>query len=307
MRIGIDYGGTKIEALALGDGGEELARLRVATPRHDYDGSIAAVKGLVEALEARTGRRAPRVGVGIPGSISPTTGLVRNANSVWLIGRPFDRDLAEALGRPVRAANDANCFALSEAVDGAGAGARIVFGVITGTGVGGGVVVDGRVLDGCNGIGGEWGHIPVPRPADDERPGPRCYCGRDGCLEVWLSGPALAADFARAVGAGEGDGPDAREISDLAAAGDPQAEAALARHADRFGRALGLVVDIVDPEVIVLGGGLSNLPGLPERVFAAMTPHVFSDAVATRIRVNRHGDSSGVRGAAWLWDGEDRA
>lgn len=307
MKIGIDFGGTKIEAVALGEDGGVIARRRAPTPRHDYEGSIAAVAGLVKALEVETGLPAPRVGVGIPGSISPTTGHVRNANSVWLIGRPFDADLAEALGRPVRVANDANCFALSEATDGSGAGARVVFGVITGTGVGGGLVVDGKVLGGRNGVAAEWGHIPLPLPTDDERPGPECYCGRRGCLETWLSGPALAADFARAVGAGDGDGPSAAEIADLAAAGDPDAEAAILRHSDRFGRALGTLINIVDPDVIVLGGGLSNLPGLADRVARTMRPHVFSDSVATEIRVNLHGDSSGVRGAAWLWDEEERS
>jgi fructokinase len=306
MKLGIDLGGTKIEGVALSEDGRVLARLRAPTPRHDYAGTVGAVKALVEALEAETGEAAPRVGVGIPGSISPTSGHVRNANSVWLIGRPFDSDLAEALDRPVRVANDANCFALSEATDGAGAGAGVVFGVITGTGVGGGLVVNGRVIGGCNGVAGEWGHSPLPNPADDERPGPLCYCGRRGCLETWLSGPALAADFARTVGAGEGDGPAAREIAELAEAGDPQAEAAIARHSDRFGRALGTLINIVDPDVIVLGGGLSNLPGLADRAAEAMRPHVFSDSVATEVRVNVHGDSSGVRGAAWLWDAEER-
>lgn len=306
MKLGIDLGGTKIEGAVLGEGGAVLARRRTPTPRHDYAGTVGAVKTLVEALEQEVGRRAPRVGVGIPGSISPSTGHVRNANSVWLIGKPFDADLAEALQRPVRAANDANCFALSEATDGAGAGARVVFGVIAGTGVGGGLVVDGKVIAGRNGVAAEWGHIPLPDPKDDERPGPLCYCGRRGCLETWLSGPALAADFARAVGAGEGDGPSAREISDLAEAGDPEAEAAIARHSDRFGRALGTMINIVDPDVVVLGGGLSNLPGLADRLSAAMRPHVFSDSVDTEIRVNLHGDSSGVRGAAWLWDSEER-
>ena len=220
--------------------------------------------------------------------------------------RPFDADLQEALGRPVRVANDANCFALSEATDGAGAGAGVVFGVILGTGVGGGLVVNGKVIGGRNGVTAEWGHIPRPCPTAADRPGPQCYCGRRGGLETWLSGPALAADFARVVGAGEGDGPAAREIADLAEAGDPEAEAAIARHSDRFGRALGTLINIVDPDVIVLGGGLSNLPGLAERAQAAMTPHVFSDSVATEIRANVHGDSSGVRGAAWLWDSEER-
>ena len=302
MRFGIDFGGTKIEGAVLDSAGDEIARLRIPTPRHDYPGTLRAFAELIGRLEAETGLKADRVGVGIPGSLSPATGLVRNANSVWIIGKPFDEDLAETLGRPVRVANDANCFALSEAVDGAGADGRVVFGVIAGTGVGGGLVVDRRVIVGRNGIAGEWGHTPLPNPTDAERPGPPCFCGRRGCVETWVSGPALAADFARAVGAGEGQGPDPREITEMAEAGDPDAEAALARWTERFGRSLAGVVNVVDPDVIVLGGGLSNLPDLPARLMTAMRPHVFSDTVETAIRVNRHGDSSGVRGAAWLWE-----
>jgi fructokinase len=311
MKIGIDYGGTKIEAIALSDQGEERARLRIPTPRHDYDANIRALSGLVLALEQKAGEAAPAVGMGIPGSVSPATGLVRNANSVWLNGRPLDRDFAAALGRPVRVANDANCFALSEATDGAGAGGRIVFGTITGTGVGGGVVIEGRLLNGPAGIGGEWGHNPLPRPSLDECPGPRCWCGRDGCLEVWLSGPALADDHARALGLGEdalnAHAANAHAIAAAAAAGDAGAQATLDRHVDRFGRALASVVNVIDPDVIVLGGGLSNLTGLPERLAAAMAPHVFSDVIGARIARNLHGDSSGVRGAAWLWDEQEIA
>jgi fructokinase len=305
MKIGIDYGGTKIEAIALSDQGEERARLRVPTPRDDYDANIRALRDLVLALEASAGDVAPAVGMGIPGSISPATGLVRNANSVWLNGRPLDRDLAAALGRPVRVANDANCFALSEARDGGGAGARIVFGSITGTGVGGGVVIDGKVLGGASGIGGEWGHTPLPRPTEAERPGARCWCGRCGCLEVWLSGPALKADHARVLGLPLEDAPDAHAIAKAAAAGDGPARATLDRHADRFGRALAGMINVIDPHVVVLGGGLSNLDGLPERIAAAMAPHVFSDVIGAKIMRNVHGDSSGVRGAAWLWDSEE--
>jgi fructokinase len=305
MKIGIDYGGTKIEAIALSDQGEERARLRVRTPGGDYDASILALRDLVFALEAETGDRAPAVGMGIPGSVSPVTGLVRNGNSVWLNGRAFDRDLADAVGRPVRVANDANCFALSEATDGAGAGARVVFGTITGTGVGGGVVVGGKVLGGASGIGGEWGHNALQRPHKSELPGQLCWCGRIGCLETWLSGPALEADHARTVGLAPGDGPRAHEIAKAAAAGDMAAHATLDRHADRFGRALASIVNVLDPDVVVLGGGLSNLAGLPERIAAAMAPHVFSDLVGTKIVRNVHGDSSGVRGAAWLWDSEE--
>jgi fructokinase len=302
MRIGIDFGGTKIEGLLIDAAGTERARVRVDTPRHDYDASVRAVRDLVVRLKAEGGAARASVGVGIPGSISPASGFVRNANSVWLIGRPFDKDLGEALGQPVRVANDANCFALSEAVDGAGADARVVFGIIVGTGVGGGVIIDKRVLEGRNGVGGEWGHIPLPNPRDEERPGPKCYCGRHGCLEVWLSGPGLTADFAKSVGAAPHDAPTAREVAEMAEAGDPDAEAALDRLIDRFGRSLAVVVDIVDPDVVVLGGGLSNLDILYERLPEAMRPHVFSDVVETEIRRNVHGDSSGVRGAAWLWE-----
>lgn len=306
MRIGIDFGGTKIEGIAMDAAGGTLGKLRVPTPR-DYEGSVRAVAGLVASLEAEAGREAARFGVGIPGSLSPETGGVRNANTVWLTGRPFDRDLAAASGKAVRIENDANCFALSEAVDGAGAGASVVFGTINGTGVGGGLIVSGRPVPGRNGIAGEWGHIPLPRPRDDERPGPLCYCGRHGCLEVWISGPGLAADFARTVGAGEGQGSGPREIVEMAEAGDPEAAGALDRLFDRWGRAMSVVVNIVDPDVIVLGGGLSNLDAAPERIMQAMRPHVFSDVIETRIVRNRFGDSSGVRGAAWLWNDVETA
>ncbi|MEE8533145.1 MAG: ROK family protein, partial [Alphaproteobacteria bacterium] len=254
MRIGVDLGGTKIEAIGLGGRGEVLARRRMATPRDDYDGTVAAIAGLVAGIEREAGARGS-VGVGIPGAESLATGTIKNANSVWLIGRPFARDLAAALGRPVRLANDANCFALSEASDGAAAGAKVVFGVILGTGVGGGVIVDGRVLVGVNAIAGEWGHNPIPWPADDERPGPPCYCGKRGCIETFVSGPGLARDH-RAAG---GDDLAPSEIAARAAAGDGVAEAALARYEDRLARALATVINVVDPEAIVLGGGVSNL------------------------------------------------
>lgn len=302
MAIGVDFGGTKIEAVCLDAGGRETARIRVPTPRHDYEGSVRAVAGLVARVEAEADAAGAPVGVGIPGSISPHTGLVRNANSVWLIGKPFDRDLAQALGRPVRVENDANCFALSEALDGAAAGAASVFAVILGTGVGGGVVIDGRVVSGANGIAGEWGHNPLPVASADELPGPRCFCGRRGCLEVWLAGPSLAADFARAVGAGEA-GPKLPEIVELARDGDPQAQAALDRHMARLARALGVVINILDPEVIVLGGGVSNLAHLYTGLADAVQPHVFADQARVDIRKAAHGDSSGVRGAARLWGG----
>ena len=295
MRIGIDLGGTKIEGLALLDDGTEAVRQRVATPR-DYDGTLAALAALVEQIERDVGERG-RVGVGIPGAIDAATGRVKNANSVWLNGRPFRDDLSDRLGREVRMTNDANAFALSEASDGAGAGADVVFGVILGTGVGGGVVVHGRVLDGANRIAGEWGHVPLPWPTDEERPGPPCYCGRSGCVETFLSGPAFARDH----DARTGEALSTREIVARAEAGDEGASASVGRYVDRLGRGLGQLVSILDPDVIVLGGGMSNLPRLAERAEAALAPWAFSDRVVTRVRRNVHGDSSGVRGAAWLW------
>jgi len=288
MRIGLDLGGTKTEAIALAPDGTELLRRRVPSGQ-DYAATIATLRGLVEAVESELGQSGS-VGIGIPGTLSPASGLVKNANSTWLIGHPLDRDLAEALRRPVRLANDADCFALSEARDGAGAGARVVFGVILGTGVGGGIVVEGKLLGGPNAIAGEWGHIPLPWPQDDERPGPRCYCGRHGCIETFLSGPALARD--------DGQGRSAAEI-----AADPDAPA-LRRYQQRLARALGQIITLLDPEVIVLGGGLSRIESLYHAVPAEWGRWVFSDTVATRLLPPRHGDSSGVRGAAWLW-GED--
>lgn len=295
-RIGVDLGGTKIEAVALGPEGEELVRRRIPTPRDDYHGTLAAIAGLVESIEEDVG--APGViGVGMPGAISRATGLVKNANSVWLNGRPLAQDLAQALPRPLRFANDANCFALSEAIDGAAAGHRVVFGVILGTGVGGGLALDGRAWDGLNGVAGEWGHNPLPWPSEDERPGPPCYCGKTGCLETFLSGPGLARDHARLTGARA----SAAEIAERAAEGDPGAEATLARYEDRLARGLAAVVNVVDPEAIVLGGGLSQIDRLYERVPALLPRYVFSDTVATPVLAPRHGDSSGVRGAARLW------
>jgi fructokinase len=289
LRIGIDLGGTKTEAIALGPDGRELARRRVATERESYDGTVRTIRELVEAIEGELGASGT-VGIGIPGTISPTTGLVKNANSTWLIGKPFDRDLAVALGRPVRLGNDADCFALSEATDGAGAGFATVFGAILGTGVGGGIVVRGQLLSGPNAIAGEWGHNPLPWPQDAERPGPACYCGRHGCIETFLSGPGLARDH--------GGGLNAAEI---AAVGDAVSEAALARYEDRLARALATVINVIDPHVIVLGGGLSKLTRLYEAVPARWGRHVFSDRVETRLLPPQHGDASGVRGAAWLW------
>jgi fructokinase len=296
MRIGVDLGGTKIEAIAIDPTGRERARRRVPSPAHDYGAIVAAIGGLVRDLERELGETAS-VGVGIPGVTSPATGLVKNANTTVLIGRPFDRDLAAELGRPVRLANDANCFAMSEAADGAAAGARVVFAVILGTGVGGGLVVDGRIVVGANAIAGEWGHNPLPWPQDAERPGARCYCGKHGCIETFLSGPGIARDFAAATGQAWG----APEIVAAAERGDPAAGAALERYEDRLARALATVINVVDPDAIVLGGGLSNLTRLYAAVPRRWAAYVFSDAVMTRLVQARHGDSSGVRGAAWLW------
>lgn len=305
LRIGVDLGGTKIEAIALDLEGGVRATRRAPTPQGDYQGGIRAIVDLVAAVEAEAGAPAggAPVGLGMPGAISPASGLVKNANSTWLNGRPFRADLAAALARPLRIANDADCFAVSEAADGAAAGAQCVFGVILGTGVGGGVVIGGRPLAGPNAIAGEWGHTPLPNPRDDERPGPACYCGRRGCVETWCSGPGLARDHAARGGGAPLSAPPltAAEIAARAEAGDVAAAASLARHAERLGRALSVVVNVIDPHVIVLGGGLSNIAGLPAAVEAALRPHVFSDSVATRVVRHRHGDSSGVRGAAWLW------
>jgi fructokinase len=300
VRIGIDLGGTKIEGIALSPGGEETARRRVATPR-EYVASLDAIATLVRDLERAAGQTGT-VGVGIPGTVVPRTGLVKNANSVWLNGRPLGRDLEERLGRPVRLMNDANCFALSEAADGAAAGAHVVFGVILGTGVGGGIVVGGQCLPGANLIAGEWGHNPLPWPGAGELPGPPCYCGKHGCVETWLSGPAFERDHAERTGLTL-SGP---EIVRAAAAGDADAAATLARYHDRLGRALASLINVLDPDVVVLGGGMSNVPGLPEATSAALPRHLFaagarSESVATRIVRAAHGDSSGVRGAARLW------
>ena len=294
MRFGIDLGGTKIEIVALDREGAVRLRRRVATPG-TYGATIEAIAGLVREAERETGVRGS-LGVGIPGSLSPATGLVRNANTQALNGQPLDRDLAAAIGREVRVTNDANCLAMSEAADGAGAGYRTVFAVIMGTGCGGGIVSSGRLLDGPNGTAGEWGHTPLPWMRPAEFPGPRCWCGRLSCLETFLSGPGLAADC---------DGPGARhagEIPARAAAGDAKAAAALARHADRLARALGLIANILDPDVIVLGGGLSNMQHLYAEVPPLMARHVLGDVARTPIVQAKHGDSSGVFGAARLWD-----
>ena len=296
-RIGIDLGGTKIEIAVLDASGTLVARRRVPTPAGDYGATVEALARLVADAERERGTRCS-VGVAMPGAPSLATGLVKNANSTCLIGRPFKADLEARLGREVRLANDANCVALSEAADGAARGARVVFGVILGTGVGGGIVVDGRVLTGANAIAGEWGHVPMPPARDDRASAPRCYCGREGCVETFLSGPALAADHARVAG----EELDAAQIASRAAAGDAACEATLARHEARLARALAMVINIVDPDVIVLGGGLSNLARLYERVPDLWGAHVFSDEVRTRLVPPVHGDSGGVRGAAWLWE-----
>ena len=296
MRIGIDLGGTKIEGVAIADDGSERLRRRIPAPRGDYASTLAAVTGLVRGIEAELGVEAT-VGIGIPGAISHATGRVKNANSTWLNGTPLPDDLARMLDRPIRLANDANCFALSEAVDGAGAGAGIVFGIIVGTGTGGGIVVNRHVLVGSNAIAGEWGHNPLPAPRDGESPGPPCYCGRRGCIETFLSGPALARDYAE----GGGAAVSAEDVAARAAAGEARACAVLERYAERMARALASVMNLLDPDVIVLGGGLSNIDRLYERVPQLWSPHVFSDRVATQLVRARHGDSSGVRGAAWLW------
>lgn len=296
MRIGIDLGGTKIEGIVLDDNGVRRALRRVATPTGDYEQTIDAVVRLVHALEIDTAPGAS-VGVGIPGAVSPATGLVKNANSTWLIGKRLDRDLAAALGRPVRLANDADCFAVSEATDGAAAGQTVVFGVILGTGVGGGLVVRGLPVCGINAITGEWGHNPLPWPEPAELGSRPCYCGRRGCIETFLSGAGLAKSFRDAGGTAL----PATEIARLAGLGDGRATIVLRRYCQRLARALAHVVNLLDPHVIVLGGGLSNLPILYEQVPALWSRWIFSDHVETRLERNRHGDASGVRGAAWLW------
>jgi fructokinase len=296
MHIGIDLGGTKIEGILLGPDGQELARRRVPSPRGSYPDTLGAIAALVHTLEAQ-GHARCTVGVGIPGALSPETGLVKTANSTWLIGHPLDRDLAVLLDRPVAVANDANCFTLSEATDGAGAGARVVFGVILGTGVGGCLTVDGRVLEGPHRIAGEWGHLPLPWPSADETPGPPCYCGRSGCVETWMSGPGWAAEFQRATGRTL----TADALATAAQSGqDPEAAAAFDRYAGRLARGLAMIITLLDPDVIVLGGGVSNVGALYEAVPSRWSRWVFSDAVHTPLRPARFGDASGVRGAAWL-------
>ncbi len=294
MRIGIDLGGTKIEAIALDDGGETLLRRRIDAPQGDYAETVAAISNLVNEVESNLERRGS-VGIGIPGAISPGTGLVKNANSTWLIGNPLDDDLAAALDRPVRLANDANCFALSEAIDGAAQGNHAVFGVILGTGVGGGIVIDGQVLGGHQAIAGEWGHNPLPWPSESERPGPACYCGQSGCVETFRNGAGLARGFDPEGQVG------AQAVANLARKGDARAIEAIALYCDRLARALAGIINILDPDCIVLGGGLSNIELLYEAIPRLWNNYVFSNCCETKLVQNIHGDSSGVRGAAWLW------
>ncbi len=296
MRIGIDLGGTKIEALAIDDHGIELTRHRIDTPRDDYDATIMAMVGLVRKLEQESGKTGT-VGAGIPGSISRVTGLVKNSNSTWLNGRPLDRDFTAALGREVRIANDANCFAVSEATDGAAAGKHVVFGVILGTGCGGGVAIDGRVHEGPNGVAGEWGHNPLPWPSEEEYPGPTCYCGKRGCMEMWVSGTGIALDYRTVTGR-------VRTTQEIVAdfeAGDYAAAAAIGRFEDRLARGLAQVINILDPDVIVIGGGVSRIEDLYREVPRKLPAYVFGGEMSTPVLAARYGDSSGVRGAAWLW------
>ncbi|HEY4161419.1 MAG TPA: fructokinase [Dongiaceae bacterium] len=301
VRIGIDLGGTKIELLALDNAGRELMRHRVATPRHDYAGSIQIMADLVAKAERQTGHNGT-VGVAIPGSISAVTGLIKNANSTWLNGKPLDRDLSAAMSREVRCVNDANCLAVSEATDGAGAGAAVVFAAILGTGCGAGIALNGRAHNGPNGNAGEWGHNPLPWPKGGEYPGPDCYCGKQGCLETWISGTGLEDDYQRSVGTRL----KGREILSLSAAGDAAAEAAVRRYEDRLARGLAHVVNLLDPDVIVLGGGMSRIERLYPALMSKLPGYVFGNECATPIRPALHGDSSGIRGAAWLWPkGED--
>jgi fructokinase len=302
VRLGIDLGGTKTEIVAL-DGSRQVLRERVATPQSGYDDVIRCMRDLVSAAESNLGRKGA-VGVAIPGTISRDTGLVKNANATRLIGHPLDRDLGDAINRPVRVANDANCFTLSEASDGAAADASIVFGVIVGTGCGGGISVNRRVLDGAHGIAGEWGHNPLPAPRPDEiTTAPRCYCGRSGCIEAWISGTGLAADFRRRSGR-DLAGP---EIATAAASGDIEAKATVQDFYDRFARSLATIVNVLDPDVIVIGGGLSNIDALYAELPTRVESYAFTPEGRTRIVKNRHGDSSGVRGAAWLWSEAEAA
>jgi len=296
IRIGVDLGGTKIEFVALERGGIELHRHRIATPRFDYEGTVRAITEAVKGIEKKLGRAAT-VGVGIPGTISKHTQLVKNANSTWLNEKPFDQDLGRGLGRTVRCANDANCLAVSEATDGAGAGKHVVFAVILGTGCGGGIALDGRVHSGLNGVAGEWGHTPLPWLCPEEFPGPACYCGRNGCLETWISGTGLEADYQRATN----DSLKGREIINRSEKREAAACAALDRFEDRLARGLAQVINLLDPDVIVLGGGASQIPRIYQNVPPRLKDYVFGREAETPVFPAKHGDASGVRGAAWLW------
>jgi fructokinase len=297
MKIGVDLGGTKIEAIALDDRNQELTRQRIPTPRGSYQNILNAISQLIKSVEQQTQTQG-HVGIGIPGAISKATGRVKNANTTELIGQPLDQDLMKQLDRPVRVANDANCFTLSESVDGAAAGARVVFGVILGTGCGGGIVVDRQVIPGLNGIAGEWGHNGLPRPTEDELPGPDCYCGRTGCIETFISGTGFARDYARA----SGHQLPAQQIIGQARQGATAATQALDRLYDRIARSFASVINILDPDCLVIGGGLSNLNELYEEIPRRWERYIFSDRVDTRLLQAQHGDSSGVRGAAFLWN-----
>lgn len=297
MLIGIDLGGTKIEGIALSASGDELLRKRVPTPAGDYPATLNAIRSLVDEIESSLDMRGT-VGIGTPGAISPASGLLKNSNSVCMNGKPVHEDLTRLLNREVRIANDANCFALSEATDGAAAGEDVVFGVIAGTGTGAGIVVRSHVMAGPNAIAGEWGHNPLPWPQDNERPGPSCYCGKHGCIETWLSGPGMSRDFLEL----SGNALDARQVVKLATNGDNTAELCLRHYEDRMARSLAHVINILDPDVIVLGGGMGNIRRLYASVPELWGQYVFSDRVDTRLVAPKYGDSSGVRGAAWLWN-----
>lgn len=300
IRIGVDLGGTKTEFVALERDGKELHRRRIPTPRFDYDGTIRSIVDAVNNIE-RELNRAATVGVGIPGTISGTTGLVKNANSTWLNGKPFDKDLSHALARPVRCANDANCLAVSEATDGAGAGKHVVFAVILGTGCGGGIALGGRVHVGPNGVAGEWGHNPLPWAHGDEIPGPACYCGRCGCIETWISGTGFEAEYQRVAGVGL----KSKEIIERASAGEADAVAAVDRFEDRLARSLAHVINILDPDIIVLAGGASRVPQVYRDVPGRLKKYAFGREADTPVVPAKHGDASGVRGAAWLWPLEE--
>ena len=296
MRIGIDLGGTKIEALSLDDGGTEMLRYRIETPRGDYWGTVLAMAGLVQQIERETGLTAT-VGAGIPGSISAQTGLVKNANSTWLNGMPLQEDLSKALAREVRIANDANCLAVSEATDGAGAGKEVVFGVILGTGAGGGVSFGGRIHNGPNGVSGEWGHMPLPWATADEQPGPQCYCGKRGCMETWVSGTGIARDYRELTGVAKLGPEIVREFAE----GQADAVVTMERFEDRLARGLAQVVEVLDPDVFVFGGGVSRVSRFYHEIARKMPQYVFGGEFATPLLQAKYGDSSGVRGAAWLW------